>query len=320
MDREPPYGGSDLGKIRCSRGGTLCVAGVDPMPPLVLPLSPCLSGDRCASVPLAGHEAVCFPSVQAHSSGAAQGEDMRTPPSPSSPVLAFPDVVLGVGLPSGGRPVGDSGQEGPTLSASGQDLTPTSRDLEVVGMADYRPPLALDLSDGVHETIDSARALSTGKLYSSKWRVFKSWCLANAVNPVNCPVGSVLEFLQHTFSDGAATTTQRVYVVTIAARRDPDDVPLVRHLLVSSFMHGDKRLRPVRPPSFPSWDLSVVLKGLLEPPFEPLESVPVRILTLKVTLLLLLASFKHAGDLQALSVSESCTEFALGLVNAFFKA
>ncbi len=42
-----------------------------------------------------------FPSGQAHPSGAVQGEDMRTPPSPSSPVLAFPDVVLGVGLPPG---------------------------------------------------------------------------------------------------------------------------------------------------------------------------------------------------------------------------
>ncbi len=87
---------------------------------------------------------------------AVQGEDMWTPPSPSSPVLAFPDVVFGVNLPSGGRPVGDSSQEGPTLSASGQDLAPTSRDLEVVGMADHRPPLALYLLDGVRETIDSA--------------------------------------------------------------------------------------------------------------------------------------------------------------------
>ncbi len=49
-----------------------------------------------------------------------------------------------------------------------------SRDLEVVGMADHRPPLSLDLSDGVRETIDSARALSNRKLYSSKWRVFES--------------------------------------------------------------------------------------------------------------------------------------------------
>ncbi len=29
--------------------------------------------------------------------------------------------------------------------------------------------------------------------------VFDSWCLVNAVDPVNCPVGSLLEFLQHKF-------------------------------------------------------------------------------------------------------------------------
>ncbi len=139
------------------------------------------------------------------------------------------------------------------------------------------------------------------------------------MDPVNCPVGSVLEFLQHKFSAGAATTTLRVYVAAIAARRDSDDVPLGRHCLVSSFMRGAKRLRPVRPPSFPSWDLSVVLKGLLGPPFEPLESASIRILILKVTLLLALASFKHVGDLQALSVSESCTEFAPGLIKAFLR-
>ncbi len=116
-------------------------------------------------------------------------------------------------------------------------------------------------------------------------------CLVDAVDSVNCPVGSVLEFLQHKFLAGAAATTLRVYVAAIAARRDSDDVPLGRHHLVSSFMHGAKRLRLVFPPSFPVWDLSVVLKGLLEPPFEPLESASMRILTLKVTLLLALASF-----------------------------
>ncbi len=43
MDAEPPYGGSDLGKIRSGRGGPMFVTGVDPMPPfdshsLTLPL------------------------------------------------------------------------------------------------------------------------------------------------------------------------------------------------------------------------------------------------------------------------------------------
>ncbi len=40
----------------------------------------------------------------------------------------------------------------------------------------------------------SARAPATRKLYSSKWGVFESWCLARAIDPVNCPVGPVLEF------------------------------------------------------------------------------------------------------------------------------
>ncbi len=71
-------------------------------------------------------------------------------------------------------------------------------------------------------------------------------------------------------------------------------------------------VRPVRPMAVASWDLSVVLEGLLTAPFEPLESE--RILTLKVTLLLALTSLKRVGDLQAFSVSEMCMNFAPGLV------
>ncbi len=49
-------------------------------------------------------------------------------------------------------------------------------------------------------------------------------------------------------------------------------------------------------------------------PFEPLESASDRILTLKVVLLLALTSLKRVGDLQAFSVSETCMDFAPGLV------
>ncbi len=79
-------------------------------------------------------------------------------------------------------------------------------------------------------------------------------------------------------------------------------------------MRGARRLRPVRPTAIPSWDLSVVLEGLVTAPFEPLESASDRILTLKVVLLLALTSLKRVGDLQAFSVSETCMDFAPGLV------
>jgi hypothetical protein len=69
----------------------------------------------------------------------------------------------------------------------------------------------------------------------------------------------------------------------------------------------------------PSWDLSVVLEGLSGHPFEPLESVSVKLLTLKTVLLLALSSLKRVGDLQALSISPSCMDFAPGLVKVLLR-
>ncbi len=182
-------------------------------------------------------------------------------------------------------------------------------------MAHTGPRAVIDsLPAEVQETIASARAPATRKLYSSKWGVFESWCLTRAIDPVNCPVGPVLEFLQERLTAGAAATTLRVYVAAIAARRELDEIPLGRHRMVSAFMRGARRLRPVRPTAVPSWDLSVVLEGLVTAPFEPLESASDRILTLKVVLLLALTSLKRVGDLQAFSVSETCMDFAPGLV------
>ncbi len=182
-------------------------------------------------------------------------------------------------------------------------------------MAHTGPRAVIDsLPAEVQETIASTRAPATRKLYSSKWGVFESWCLTRAIDPVNCPVGPVLEFLQERLTARAAATTLRVYVAAIAARRELDEIPLGRHRMVSAFMRGARRLRPVRPPAVPSWDLSVVLEGLVTAPFEPLESASDRILTLKVVLLLALTSLKRVGDLQAFSVSETCMDFAPGLV------
>ncbi len=100
----------------------------------------------------------------------------------------------------------------------------------------------------------------------------------------------------------------------------PESALLGRHRMVSAFMRGVRRLRPARPTAVPSWDLSVVLEGLVTAPFEPLESAPERILTLKVTLLLALTSLKRVGDLQALSVSEMCMDFAPGLVKVTLRS
>ncbi len=234
------------------------------MPTLVLPEFPDDSGHRCIRPPVAECQSVHVSTNKADSGSAMQskGEQCRllliAPFWPSqtwfselTPLLYRPPWEIQPGL---------------AVPASGQDLASLNRALEVVGMAHTGPRAVMNnLLVEVPETI--ARAPTTRKLYSSKWGVFESWCLARAIDPVNCPVGPVLEFLQERLTAGAAATTLRVYVAAIAARRELDEIPLGRHRMVSAFMHGVRRLRPNRPMAVPSWDLSVVLEGLLTAPF-----------------------------------------------------
>ncbi len=315
MDVEPSDGIPDLGSVWQSGGGPLCFLRVIPVPALVLPEFPDDSRHRCVRPPMAECQSVRVSANKADSGSTMQSEGERCPSPSHSPILALPDLVLGANSPLVSASLGDSDQAGLTVPASGQDLASSAGALEVVGMAHTGTRAVIDgLPAEVQETIASARAPATRKLYSSKWGVFESWCLTRAIDPVNCPVGPVLEFLQERLTAWAAATTLRVYVAAIAARRELDEIPLGRHRLVSAFMRGARRLRPVRPTAVPSWDLSVVLEGLVTAPFEPLESASDRILTLKVVLLLALTSLKRVGDLQAFSVSETCMDFAPGLV------
>ncbi len=51
--------------------------------------------------------------------------------------------------------------------------------------------------------------------------------------------------------------------------------------------------------------------ALTQAPFEPLESVHIKLLSLRTVLLLALASAKRMGELHALSVHQACLSFSL---------
>ncbi len=56
---------------------------------------------------------------------------------------------------------------------------------------------------------------------------------------------------------------------------------LGRNLLVTHFLRGTQRLRPLVRPTMPLWDLAVVLEALSKAPFEPLDKVSLIFLTIK---------------------------------------
>ncbi len=136
----------------------------------------------------------------------------------SSPILARPSMVLGPDFSPRRLLMGDSCQEGSPLTGGGYDLSPLPRVMEAVGVAPEGAQLiASGLSTEVAETILQFRAPSTRKLYALKWKLFTSWCGDRQLDPVNCPIGTVMEFLQARFSAGLTHSTLRVYVAAMAA-------------------------------------------------------------------------------------------------------
>ncbi len=174
------------------------------------------------------------------------------------------------------------------------------RDAEVLGGL---PPVVVN-------TITSARAPSTRHAYRLKWNLFVDWCSYRWEDPRRCPIVVMLSFLQDGLERRLSPSTLKVFVAAIAAHHDAVDGKSVgKHDLVVRFLRGVRRLNPPRPHLVPSWDLPSVLTALKEEPFEPLQSVELKFLSLKTVLLTALASVKRVGDLQAFSVYESCLEF-----------
>ena len=248
-----------------------------------------------------------------------EGSPGRGQSTIGSPVLAGPSLVCGPYISPRRFSSGDSDQEGPSLSGERVDSSPPPRVVEAMGLASEGAQLVgAGLSTEVVETILHSRAPSTRKLYALKWRLFTSWCGEHLLDPVNCPVGAVLEFPQEHFSSGLSPSTLKVYVAALAAYHVPfSGVSLGRHPFITRFLRGTLRLRPVVRTRVPAWDLAIVLEGLSLAPFEPIEEVSEKFVTLKTIFLLAISSLKRIGDIQALSVAPSCLEFSPGMVKAF---
>ncbi len=190
-------------------------------------------------------------------------------------------------------------------------MAPSSRSLEPPRVAPGRDEAGLStLPPAVAATITSARASSTRHAYALKWNLFVNWCSSRREDPRSCPISVVLSFLQDGLERRLSPSTLKVYVAAIAAYHEAvEGKSLGKHDLIIRFLRGARRLHPPRPPLVPSWDLSVVLNALQRAPFEPLQSVELKFLSLKTALLVALASIKRVGDLHAFSVDEACLEF-----------
>ncbi len=319
MEASPRGGGADMEEVRPGTSGSVCVSRDVSLPTLVLPHASSSSRTGCDDTDVAEASSVCISPDCSAPRGTGESSPGPGPTTSYCPAVAGQSMIPKSILPSRRASSGAPRQEGPSVPSGGLDISPPSRTMETVGLASEGAQLINSgLSTEVVETILHSRAPSTRKLYALKWKIFASWCSDHQLDPVNCPVGTVLEFLQDRFTAGLAPSTLKVYVAAISAYHIPlGGTSMGNEPLVSRFLHGTMRLRPAARTRVPTWDLAIVLQGLSLAPFEPLEEVPAKFLTLKALFLLAISSLKRIGDLQALSVAPSCLEFAPGMVKAF---
>ncbi|KAL0146880.1 hypothetical protein M9458_057819 [Cirrhinus mrigala] len=227
---------------------------------------------RCTGTQLAeGPAQVCVSPSEPHCTDTVQSQGGQGTDSLGSPLLAQQNLVLGPGAPGISSSLAHSSEEGPPFSGEGHNLAPAPRSLEPPPLVPGRDQEDFrDLSPSVVNTLLQARAPSTRRLYDLKWRIFVNWCSSRGKDPRRCGIESVLSLLQGGLDRHLSASTLKVHVAAISANHD---------------------------------------LGLQQDPFEPLQSVKLDTLSLKMALLTALTSVKRVGELQALSVNSSCLEF-----------
>ncbi len=311
VETPSPGGSADLGTVRSCSGRPVCISRNHPLPRVLLP-NRGNARHGCTGTQLApGPAQICVPPSEPTSTDTVQDQGGRGAGLVSGSILAQQDLVPGTHAPRDSPSLANSSEEGSPFSETGHPMAPAPGPVETPRMVPgWDAEVLADLPQEVALTITSARAPSTRRAYTLKWNLFVEWCSSHQEDPRRCSIRAVLSFLQQGLERRLSPSTLKVYVAAISAYHDPVEGKSVgKHNLVVRFLRGARRLNPPRPPSLPSWDLALVLRALITAPFEPLQSVELKFLSMKTLLLTALASIKRVGDLQAFSVDDSCLQF-----------
>lgn len=134
-----------------------------------------------------------------------------------------------------------------------------------------------------------------------------SFCQQRSADPVHPHVTDVLLFLLELFNKGKSDGTGLGYSSLGTARSALSTiatvnlVPAGQHPLVKRFMKAVYNLRPVFPKTTVTWDVDVVLRYLKT--LFPIRKLPLRKLSQKLTMLLLLLSGQRGQSIHCLDIT-----------------
>ncbi|KAJ7317129.1 hypothetical protein JRQ81_003291 [Phrynocephalus forsythii] len=123
---------------------------------------------------------------------------------------------------------------------------------------------------------------------------------------------TLLSFLLLLLSNrGLTASTLKVYTADIIAHQPThsEAASLFQHPTVKQFLKGLKNLCPTQNCPVPQWSLTIILNRLTRFPFEPMGSISVHMLSLKIAFLLAITSAHRSSELTALHVDPPFLQF-----------
>ncbi|XP_069820999.1 uncharacterized protein [Dendropsophus ebraccatus] len=250
-------------------------------------------GDSLASVQPPLH----LSSSPASAAGGEKDKVGRTSGNPRGPGLATARLVHGSREPRRRRPLASTRPTGSSHSRSA--LPPAFSHATFDGVAVETWILkSRGFSDAVIRTMIRARKPSSARIYYRCWKAFLRHCEACSAPPLPFSLAQLLAFLQAGLDAGLALSSLKgqVSALSVFFQRPLASVPQVR-----TFLQGVARIAPPYRHPVPPWDLNLVLDAMQSPPFEPLQEVPLAILSFKVAFLVAVTSVRRISELAALS-------------------
>jgi hypothetical protein len=161
-------------------------------------------------------------------------------------------------------------------------------------------------SEEVAQRAANPQRRSTIANYEGIWSKYVGWLDSRRIpDPTKTTVQLLVQYLEFLRKEGKAISTILSAKSAIAKTvHQITGVSLAESGTLGDFVRNLKISVPRVKLQFPKWELCIVLRGLREKPFEPLDKVDMRLLTFKTVFLIALASAARVSEIAALSAQE----------------
>ena len=154
---------------------------------------------------------------------------------------------------------------------------------------------------------------SSSYVYNSQWKAFALWTNNKGILPNDLSFITLAEYLVYLFSQNKKVNNILVHKASISSVLKLLNPPTaIQEYTLHNVIHRMTILRPREQEVFPRWHLSVVLKGLMKPPFAingTDRHISLELLSYKTAFLVALASGARGSELVALSRASHNLEF-----------